>query len=193
MEIIKHRINTIAELQRVPKKYGIEVDIRDENTRLILQHDPHKSGDYFGEYLHHYNHGTIILNVKSEGIELEILNYLKKYKISNYFFLDSSFPMINRLIELGEKNIALRFSEFEPIENLIVLKNKVRWVWVDYFHKSPLNDTNYELIKEMGYKICIVSPELQSHQLQERKKLRSIINDYNIEAICTKIPKFWEE
>ena len=193
MEIIKHRINTISELHEVPEKYGIEVDIRDENSRLILQHDPYKSGDSFDEYLQYYKHGTIILNVKSEGVELDILHYLKKYKINKYFFLDSSFPMINRLIELGEKNVALRFSEFEPIESLIVLKNKVRWVWADYFQKSPLDAANYQLLKKMGYKICIVSPELQSHGLMQRKKLKSIIKNYNIDAVCTKLPNFWEK
>ena len=55
----------------------------------------------------------MILNIKSERIEYKVLNLLQKYNINNYFFLDSSFPMIYQLSEEGEKNIAVRYSEFE--------------------------------------------------------------------------------
>ena len=71
---------------------------------------------YFEEYLKHYDHGTMILNIKSERIEFRVLELLKKYKVEKYFFLDSSFPMIYLLSEQGEKNIALRFSEFEGLD-----------------------------------------------------------------------------
>ena len=126
MHYIAHRVNTIKELLKTPVEYGVEIDLRDYGNRLILQHDPFKKGEDFEEYLKHYNHGTIILNIKSEGIEYKVLELLKKYTVNNYFFLDSSFPMINSLCSKGEKNITLRFSEFEGIDTIeLIIGNEL--------------------------------------------------------------------
>ena len=89
MEFIAHRVNTIEELKKVPKEYGVELDLRDFGERLILQHDPFMDGEDFEKYLKYYNHGTMILNIKSERIEHKVLELIKKYNIQNYFFLDS--------------------------------------------------------------------------------------------------------
>ena len=132
-----HRINTIKELKEIPKLYGIEVDLRDNlNGEIYISHDPFKSGENFDEFLKHYHHSFIILNIKSERIEYKVLELLKKYNIVNYFFLDSSFPMIYKLSTEGEKNSAIRFSEFESIDTILNMKGKVNWVWVDCFTKS---------------------------------------------------------
>ena len=110
------------------------------------------------------------------------------FKINNYFFLDSSFPMIYQLNKINEKNIAIRFSEFESIESVELVKNMVKWVWVDCFNNFPLNMQAYWKIKLAGLKICIVSPELQNHNIQRINEFKSIIHDNNfeIDAICTK-------
>ena len=126
MEFIAHRINTIEELLSLPNHYGVEIDLRDRGDRIILQHDPFKEGESFEEYLSHYKHKTLILNIKSERIEFKILELLKKYNIQNYFFLDSSFPMIYTLSEQGETNIAARFSEFESLESLLLIKDRIK-------------------------------------------------------------------
>ena len=85
MEYIAHRINTIDELLKVPKNYGVEIDIRDFGKKLILNHDPFEDGDTLEDYLEHYDHGTLILNIKSERIEYKVLEILNKYKIKKYF------------------------------------------------------------------------------------------------------------
>lgn len=87
MNFIAHRINTIDELKTIPFEYGVEIDIRDSNNRLILQHDPFKDGEDFDEYLKHYRHGILILNIKSERIEMKVLELIEKYNIKDYFFL----------------------------------------------------------------------------------------------------------
>jgi len=188
MEYIAHRINTIEELKTIPTKYGVELDLRDFGDRLILQHDPFTDGEDFEEYLKYYNHGTMILNIKSERIEHKVLELVKKYNIKKYFFLDSSFPMIYLLSNDDEQNIALRFSEFEGIDTILNMKDKVKWVWVDCFSKLPITKENYKFLKEQGFKFCLVSPELQgqNEKLEEYKQYlekESIIFD----AICTKI------
>ena len=85
MKYISHRVNTIDDLIKTPKEYGVEIDLRDSGMDN-LQHDPFKGGQDFEEYLEYFNHGTMILNIKSEGIELKVLELLKKYNIKHYFF-----------------------------------------------------------------------------------------------------------
>ena len=188
MEYIAHRINTIEELKTIPTKYGVELDLRDFGDRLILQHDPFTDGEDFEEYLKYYNHGTMILNIKSERIEHKVLELIKKYNIKKYFFLDSSFPMIYLLSNDDEQNIALRFSEFEGIDTILNMQNKVKWVWVDCFSQLPITYQNYSLLKEQGFKFCLVSPELQG-QNEKLEEYKQYLEKENIifDAICTKI------
>lgn len=189
-EFIAHRINTIEELKNLPNEYGVELDLRDNNGKLILMHDPFLDGEDFEEYLKHYNHGTMILNIKSERIEHKVLELIEQYKIKKYFFLDSSFPMIKTLSDLGERNIALRYSEFEGIDTLKLMSGKADWVWVDCFTKLPVDNKIFNEIKNMGYKLCLVSPELQKQEEKLKDFARQIKNE-NIyfDAICTKVDK----
>ncbi|NOU87920.1 hypothetical protein GC102_19420 [Paenibacillus sp. LMG 31460] len=188
MEFIAHRINTIEELKKVPVEYGVELDLRDRGERLIICHDPFSDGEDFEEYLKHYHHGTMILNIKSERIEWRVLELVKKYNIQKYFFLDCSFPMIVQLEKHGENNIALRFSEFEGIDTIMNLQGKVKWIWVDCFTKIPLDYNTYKSLKQMDFNFCLVSPELQGRPediipYKQYYKRNNILFD----AICTKI------
>ena len=189
MEFIAHRINSMQELKSIPVEYGVELDLRDDLTgRIYIQHNPFEPGEDFEEYLTQYNHGTMILNIKSERIELKILELLIKYNIEKYFFLDSSFPMIKLLSDQGENKIALRFSEFEGLDTLVAMQGKIQWVWVDCFSRLPLDRDIYKKIKELGYKICIVSPELQG-QPEKLVEYKEQLRKENIQpdAICTKL------
>ena len=73
MQYIAHRMNTAAQLREVPQEYGVELDARDGlDGRIYLQHDPFTAGEDFEEYLKEYRpHGTMIVNVKSERLELK--------------------------------------------------------------------------------------------------------------------------
>ena len=190
MEIIFHRINSLKELELIPVNAGVEIDIRDYNDELILQHDPFIEGELLESFLKKYGQrkGNLILNIKSERIEIRILELLKKYKIENYFFLDSSFPMIINLINnYSEKKIALRYSEFEKEDTILGLAGKIEWIWIDCFSKIPGTPEIYAQFRKLGFKLCFVSPELQGH----RDKLREyknyfIFNKINLDAVCTK-------
>ena len=188
MQLIAHRVNTIAMLDKIPEKYGVEIDLRDYEERLILQHDPFKDGENFEKYLQHYKHSTIILNIKSERIEFRALELLKKYKVDNYFFLDCSFPMIYLLTKQGENNISLRFSEFEGLDTIMIMKNKIKWVWVDCFSKLPIDVEIYRLLKNADMKLCLVSPELSGRE-GYIGKYKKYLEEKHIffDAVCTKI------
>ena len=183
------RINTSTELELIPTNYGIEIDLRDDiNGFIHLSHDPFNHGELFDTFLNKYNHSFIILNIKSERIEWKVLELLQKYNVNEYFFLDSSFPMIHLLSNSGEKNVALRFSEFEGHDTIVNMQNKVKWIWVDCFTKNPLTPELYTLFKQMNYKLCFVSPELQG-QPEKINEYNTYFKENNIkfDMICTKI------
>ena len=191
MEYVAHRVNTIAELKNLPKEFGVELDLRDDlSGRLYIQHNPFENGEDFIPYAKEYasNHkGIMILNVKSERIEHRILEIIKKYRIKKYFFLDSSFPMIKLLSEMGEKNIAIRFSEYEGMDTVRAMAGKIDWIWVDTFSRLPIDQEIFLEMKSLGYKLCLVSPELQG-QMTKLELYKEQIKDMNIifDAICTK-------
>lgn len=196
MLLITHRINKVSDLNEIPSNFGIEIDVRDYENNLILQHDPFEKGEDLELFLEHYNHSFLIFNIKSERIEHKIIQLIKKFNILNYFFLDSSIPMIHNLIEKGERNIAIRLSEYESIETVLNFKNKIKYVWVDCFFNFVLNQNNYKLLKENNFQICLVSPELHNREIDIIKHFNIIKNDDLIpDFICTKKNNlnFWSQ
>jgi len=194
--LICHRINKLEELKNIDVNFGVELDIRDDHKtgELILAHDPFVEGENFESYLQNYKHNTLILNIKSERVELECLKLLEKYNINNYFFLDSSFPMINLLNKIFNNNkIASRYSEYECLEFTENIKDLISWIWIDCFTILPLNKEIHERIKLLNKKICIVSPELQG-QSEKIPIYRQYLIDNDIipDAICCKEYNIYE-
>ena len=44
-EFIAHRINKIDELKTIPSQYGVEIDLRPQNDKIILEHDAFFNAD----------------------------------------------------------------------------------------------------------------------------------------------------
>lgn len=192
MLLIAHRVNTIDQLRRTPTEFGVELDLRDRGERLILQHDPFSDGEDFEDFLEHWRHRLMILNIKSERIEPRVLELVRRAGIADYFFLDSSFPMIRLLSQQGERRIAVRFSEFEPIESALALVGKVEWAWIDCFTKMPLDADAYARLKA-HFKLCAVSPELQGRDHSTIAEYRRQLGQFPMDAICTKRPDLWTD
>jgi len=118
-----------------------------------------------------------------------------KRKIDNFFLLDVSFPNINKLVKHNEKNIAIRVSEYEPIELAKRMKSKVNWIWLDCFNGFPLSEDQVKEINQIGLKLCLVSPELHGppRTKEEITLFKQKIKDYNlnVHAVCTKFPYLW--
>jgi len=171
---------------------GIEFDLRSEGKKLILHHDPFKKGLEFEKLLQKYRHAFMIVNVKSEGLEEPARKLLKKYGVRDYFFLDLSFPALIRLTREKEKNIAVRYSEYEPVEQCLALIGKVRWIWIDCFNKMPLSSADYKKLKK-HFKLCLVSPELQKYPKSYIAKFKRSLKNFKIDAICTKYPDLWKK
>ncbi len=190
MIYIQHRVNAREQLARVPREHGVELDLRDHGARLVLAHDPFTDGEDFAEYLQDYRHGLMILNIKSERIEHRVLELVRSAGISDYFFLDSSFPMIRLLAGQGEDRIAVRFSEFEPVESALAMAGRVRWVWVDCFTRMPFDERSYSLLRP-HFKFCAVSPELQGRPPESIAAYARELAPFPVDAVCTKRPDLW--
>ena len=120
---------------------------------------------------------------------------MQQYKIANYFFLDQSFPFLIKWTKLGESRCAIRISEYESISTALTLTGKAQWVWVDFFSRFPLDATSGKQLKEAGFKLCLVSPELQGiNPITAIPRLKELIRHLGIkiDAVCTKQPDLWE-
>ena len=187
MEFIAHRVNTLQKLTSLDKRWGAETDLRDTTAGIVLHHDPFpENAEKLEEFLACYRStSTLILNVKSEGVEFRAMEILGRYAIPSWFFLDSSFAMIYKMSCMGFTNHALRYSRFESLETLALMRGRARWVWVDFLG-SPVDDP-YALsrIREMDYRICIASPGItgSAHEINSYIAwLKSI--SFSPDAVC---------
>lgn len=191
MQIIAHRRNTIEELEATPFEHGVEMDIRSFGDRLIVHHEPFVDAVDFVEWIKHFRHRTLILNIKEEGIEYRVKDIVEKHGVHDYFFLDLSFPYLVKMVKTGENRVAVRFSEYESLETALSLAGKADWVWVDCFTRMPLTEGAYKALSK-HFKICIVSPELQGRDVKEIAEYRKMFKPYKIDAVCTKRADLWE-
>tara|TARA_B100000780_G_scaffold269152_1_gene227744 strand:- start:121 stop:717 length:597 start_codon:yes stop_codon:yes gene_type:complete len=195
MDIIVHRINKIKLLKNLDIKYGVEIDVRDSGRTLVIQHDPFKKGLQLHEFLSSYRQkGLLLIDVKSEGIEYQILKILKKFKIKNFFFLNSTYPIIINLI--NKKKNFIRVSDFESFENIYKFKGKIKWVWLEIYKKVNLTRKQILYLKNNRIKVCMVSPELHGGNVNDIARIQTIIknNKIQIDAVCVKqkFIKYWD-
>jgi hypothetical protein len=195
MKLIAHRRNTLEQLNATDAKYGVEVDVRSHGERLIVHHDPFTEGASFDEWIAAYRHGTLILNVKEEGLEARLISSMETQGIEDYFFLDQSFPFLVKWAKAGVHRSAVRVSEFESVETALALARKVDWVWVDCFTRFPLSGSDAMRLQDAGFRLCLVSPELQGRDAErEISELAALLTKRGIraEAVCTKRMDLWE-
>ena len=189
--IYRHRVNTVADLERVPTHFGIEFDLRSDGDRVIVTHDPFTDGPAIEEYFPRVGPRPCIFNVKCEGIEARVIDLAKKHGIDDFFFLDCSVSAAMKLWRAGETRLAVRYSEVEPAEAVLAWKDRARWVWVDCFTRFPVEEPAWSSIAA-SFRVCLVSPELQSHDAAAHAKLRASLAGRRFDAVCTKKPESWE-
>lgn len=73
------------------------------------------------------------------------------------------------------------------MDTLQAMSGKADWVWVDTFTRLPMDHGIYHEMKRLGYKICLVSPELQGQPEKMAAYAEQIKNERIVfDAICTK-------
>lgn len=197
MQIIIHRVNTIEELKTISNKYGVEIDIRGYGNKLLLSHEPVDNPEKYNdleEYLKEFSSrkmSFIIFNTKEAGYEQKIIDLAAKYKIpkEKYFLLDVEFPYLFHATRKKRiKEIAIRYSEAEPIEaveaQIVNGRPLLNWVWIDTNTILPINP---EIIKKLKpFKTCLVCPERWGRPddiLAYAKKIKEL--DFHLDAVMT--------
>lgn len=199
MQIIKHRINSKIGLGETNRSFGIEMDVRSREDQIIVSHDPFNSeAELFEDWISEYRHGTLVVNVKEEGIEQRVCNTLKEFGVIDFFLLDQSFPFMMKTLFSGESRTAARLSEVEAIETVLKLKEVLGifpdWVWIDCFSGDWKHLEKIASVKALGIKTCLVSPELQGRNIEgELNQILALVDLVDLDAVCTKNPDFWLE
>lgn len=181
--VIWHRVNTIERLKDIDINDGVEIDVRSNKGIPYLSHFIDEDGVDFEEWLKHYNlKGTLVINVKEEGLEMIILKLLVKYNITNYMFLDEPFwYLLNSSRKLNNKNFAIRVSKFESVETALKSRELSDWVWYDYFD-NYINTNDIKNLIEAGFKVIMPAPELVNSTVDYYNEL--VKHNLNIHAIC---------
>lgn len=194
MIIVKHKINTLTNLKKIPKIYGVEVDVRFNNKKFILSHENNykKKKIYLDNFLKEFKHKYLILNLKEQHLAKKLLKYMAQKKIENFFLLDL-FP--HEIIKLKPKEkICTRFSYYESLKNLDKIKQFSKWVWVDFLNKRKITKSEFKNLKKLGYNVCVVSPEVAGYK--SLKLIKNFVlylkrNKIYPEMICTKKNRLW--
>lgn len=192
--ICAHRVNDPGALRAVPTEYGVEIDLHADGDRLVLVHDPFATGPDFGEWLASYRHRFIVVNTKEEGLEGRITALLDEHGISDWAFLDQSFPFLVRTLRGGETRTMVRVSEYESPATALALTPRPDWVWVDSFTGRWPAPEDLARLAAHGFRLMVVSPELQGRSLEE--EMPAITSGFSeagvpVHGVCTKRPDVW--
>lgn len=190
---IAHRINTPEDLAATPKKYGVEMDLHAHGDRLVVHHDAFHDAVDFENWLDSYDHAFVILNIKEEGIEGRARDLTLARGIEDFFMLDLSFPALIKMVRSDESRVAIRVSEYEAATSAITLAGRAEWIWLDVFHGFPISKHDYTNLRDAGFRLCLVSPELHGRDVREIIEMQAVMRDIGVkvDAVCTKRPELW--
>ena len=110
MKIIAHRgmwfskneQNTLVAFERALENgFGIETDFRDFNGSLVISHDlplenALKAGFFFDLCNQYSSAGPHAINVKSDGLQTLLAQYLQLWHFEKYFIFDMSIFWLHR-------------------------------------------------------------------------------------------------
>lgn len=184
MQIIAHRGFTHGPDRGGPPQliralnsgFGVEFDVRDCESGLVLAHDPWQGhADSFQDFLSRIpSDGALAINIKSCGLAARVKSELVACKInlSRCFCFDMAIPDYLHYARIGLPVYA-RLSEFEPISPIV---NDADGVWLDSFHTQWWDGQLIADLLFSGKNVCVVSPELHGRdhtslwsQIKEKK------------------------
>ncbi|MBM3270100.1 MAG: hypothetical protein FJZ01_20900 [Candidatus Sericytochromatia bacterium] len=141
--------------------FGTETDLRDQDGRLVISHDPATEealpAEVFFKVYRELGYGLpLALNIKADGLQPLLENLLAGFKIDNYFVFDMSVPDTLPYLR-REFAVFSRQSEYEPEP---ALYDKVTGIWVDCFEDDWVSEDDVARHLQAGKRVCLVSPDL---------------------------------
>ena len=154
-----------AFLRALKAGFGIETDFRDCLGQLVVSHDPAQGdsmrADEFFKLLASFDPQPIAVNVKADGLQDLLSHELKSVSTKNYFIFDMSVPDTLRYLDMKHP-VFVRVSEYEVPHPMLL--SRAAGVWVDAFVSDWYTAETIQTYLDLGFKICIVSPELHKRQ-----------------------------
>ncbi|MBX7490846.1 hypothetical protein [Helicobacter turcicus] len=170
--------------------FGIETDLRDFDSKIVISHDMASKKcesieTLFAYYKEHQLNLNLALNIKSDGLQDELLKLLQKYEIVNYFVFDMSIPDALSYLNKGF-NTFTRLSEYEKQP---CFYEKACGLWLDEFQEHWIDEKTILTHLKANKKICIVCPCLHKRPyLKEWNTYKTLINKHNLKnkiMLCT--------
>jgi len=169
MQLLAHRglwhqageRNTLAALRAAfAAGFGVETDIRDAGSRLVISHDMAGPGvctleQVLEELRRSGIRGPVALNVKADGLQDELRRELAGAEVDAFVF-DMSGPETLRYARGGFPYFT-RLSEYEQAPLLL---DGAQGVWLDHFDHLWYGLEVLTGLLEAGKRVAVVSPEL---------------------------------
>ena len=197
----KERNTKVAFERSFSLGFGTETDIRDHNGKLVISHDMASNDamlaeNFFDIYCSFSQPLPLALNVKADGLQIELKALLQSFDVQNYFVFDMAVPD-GLQYDRQDFNIYTRLSEYESTPSFYKLAHGV---WLDEFNHHWLTDSIIEEHLNAGKSLCIVSPDLHRRDYaKEWHHYKQIEKRIGLDKlmICTDYPeearKFFNE
>jgi len=182
--------------------FGVETDIRDRDSQLVISHDmATRDAMPLSEMLSDYDAagrpGHLALNIKADGLADALLEELDNFEgmRKNAFVFDMSVPDTLQYLDKGLR-VFTRSSEYEPVPPL---EMQTQGIWMDCFVNPWVDPAEVGRRLKSGQQVAIVSPELHKRDVYRtfwallKDQLGSMaitdeILDQNL-MICTDFPR----
>jgi glycerophosphoryl diester phosphodiesterase len=140
---------------------GIETDLRDCGSRLVISHDIAPPDALSFEHLLESIAATgkqpmLALNIKADGLCELLRQMLAHFGVTRYFCFDMSVPDTLPYLKAG-MTVFTRRSEFEPGGQL---DSRAQGLWLDAFEQEFVPPSLLEDILAEARTAALVSPEL---------------------------------
>lgn len=196
MKIVAHRglwsstkdCNTVYSfMSAFNNGFGIELDVRDYGSKLVVSHDlPSEFSTELEEIFLLYNENIfneflLAINIKSDGLVVELGKLISTYNIVNYFTFDMSTAELMKYKQAGTKYFC-RISEYE---NTPLLINESCGIWLDAFDSDWYSKSIIDNILKYKKQICFVSAELHGRDYIKQWELIKRVPENDSFILCT--------
>lgn len=183
-----HEKNTTVAFQRsFDSNYGTETDVRDSAGNLVIAHDMPIGTEITLEQFLNVLDGRqlpLAINIKADGLALELSTTFKSYPRADWFVFDMSIPDTRAHIQAGNP-VFVRMSE---VERLPAWLEQANGVWLDGFDSAWYDSEVIESLLGKGKRVCVVSEDLHQRAHEAQWEMLSQIKHPNL-MLCTDFPE----
>lgn len=147
--------------------FGLEIDVRDQDGRLVISHDPPvgevpELAVLLEMFDRHGRPAPLAINIKSDGLQAGLARLLAPLTERDFFVFDMSIPDTLGYLRAG-LTVFTRQSEHEPVPALL---DEAAGVWMDMFESDWVDAAAIRRHADLGLSVALVSPELhgRSHR-----------------------------